>query len=219
MKLRIVFGVAMLSAILLAVAAQDGRGSLKELADALRREDEAAIARTVKEARSQLGDGAGVPEQADQFQAIPASAKRLSREEAMRVMQASYNLDPEWSGCAKHIDEVVLPGVREAFDDEATCLFLLHGNRVIAASAYNPEPGDGIHLVSGPCVLTEYRNRGIGGTLLHATLEALRAHGVPEACGQVRPGTPSAKFLCTMCGGHQVTAAILPLVAETAVAA
>lgn len=87
MKLRIVFGVAMLSAILLAVAAQDGRGSLKELADALRREDEAAIARTVKEARSQLGDGAGVPEQADQFQAIPASAKRLSREEAMRVIE------------------------------------------------------------------------------------------------------------------------------------
>ena len=87
MKLRIVFGVAMPSAILLAVAAQDGRGSLKELADALRREDEAAIARTVKEARSQLGDGAGVPEQADQFQAIPASAKRLSREEAMRVIE------------------------------------------------------------------------------------------------------------------------------------
>ena len=87
MKLRIAFGVAMLSAILLAVAAQDGRSSLKELADALRREDEAAIARTVKEARSQLGDGAGVPEQADQFQAIPASAKRLSREEAMRVIE------------------------------------------------------------------------------------------------------------------------------------
>ena len=147
----------------------------------------------------------------------PAAEQEV--EEAMRVMQASYNLDPEWSGCAKHIDEVVLPGVREAFGDEATCLFLLHGNRVIAASAYNPEPSDGIHLVSGPCVLTEYRNRGIGGTLLHATLEALRAHGVTEACGQVRPGTPSAKFLCTKFGGQQVTAAILPIVAETAVAA
>lgn len=125
-------------------------------------------------------------------------------EDALRVVQASYDLDPEWSGCAKHIDEVVLPGVRKAFEGEATCLLLLHGNRVIAASAYSPEPEDGIHLVSGPCVFIEYRNRGIGGALLGATLEALRSRGVSEALGQVRPGTPSAKYLCTKFGGQAV---------------
>ena len=125
-------------------------------------------------------------------------------EDALRVIQASYNLDPDWSGCAKHIDEVVLPGVRKVFQDEATCLFLQHGNRVIAASAYNPNPEDGIHLVTGPCVFIEYRNRGIGGALLHATLEALRERGVTEAYGQARPGTPSAKFLCSKFGGQPV---------------
>ena len=125
-------------------------------------------------------------------------------EDALRVVQASYNLDPEWSGCAKHIDDVVLPGVRRVFEKEATCLFLLHGNRVIAASAYDPEPEDGIHLVSGPCVFIEYRSRGIGGAMLHATLEALRARGATEAVGQVRPGTPSSKYLCTKFGGQQV---------------
>lgn len=152
------------------------------------------------------------------------AAGEQEMDDAVRVIQASYNLDPEWSGCAKHIDDVVLPGVRKAFEGEATCLFLLHGNRVIAASAYDPEPADGLHLVSGPCVLIEYRNRGIGGALLQATLEALRARGVSEACGQVRPGTPSAKFLCTKFGGQQVTAAPLAVTtaktaAETAVAA
>jgi len=151
------------------------------------------------------------------------AAGEQEMEDALRVIQASYNLDPEWSGCAKHIDDVVLPGVRRVFEGEATCLFLLHGNRVIAASAYDPAPADGIHLVSGPCVLIEYRNRGIGGALLQATLEALRSHGAAEACGQVRPGTPSAKFLCTKFGGQQVAAPADPVaakaVAETAVAA
>lgn len=141
-------------------------------------------------------------------------------EDAVRVVQAGYNLDPEWSGCAKHIDEVILPGVRRAFDGDPTCLFLQHGNRVIAASAYAPDPENGIHLVSGPCVLIEYRNRGLGGALLHATLEALRERGVTEACGQVRPGTPSAKFLCSKFGGRPVdVGAPAPPVAEEAAAA
>lgn len=149
----------------------------------------------------------------------PAAEQEM--DDAVRVIQASYNLDPEWSGCAKHIDEVVLPAVRKVFQGEATCLFLLHGNRVIAASAYDPEPADGIHLISGPCVLIEYRNRGIGGALLHATLESLRARGVSEAVGQTRPGTPSAKYLCRKFGGQPVSAdsASAPDTAETAVAA
>jgi len=143
-------------------------------------------------------------------------------DDALLVVQASYNLDPEWSGCAKHIDEVVLPGVRRVFQKEATCLFLQHGNRIIAASVYDPEPEDGIHLISGPCVFIEYRNRGIGGALLHATLEALRARGITEAVGQVRPGTPSAKFLCTKFGGQQTASSpsqSRPAPIETAVAA
>lgn len=141
-------------------------------------------------------------------------------EDALRVVQASYHLDPDWSGCAKHIDEVVLPGVRKAFGQDTSCLFLQHGNRIIAASAYNPAPEDGIHLVTGPCVFIEYRNRGIGGALLHATLEALREHGVTEACGQARPGTSAAKFLCTKFGGQASTApAAKPEVSETTAAA
>ena len=143
-------------------------------------------------------------------------------EDAVRVVQASYDLDPDWSGCAKHIIKTILPGLRRTFEDEATCLFVLHGNRVIAASAYDPEPADGIHLVTGSCVLIEYRNRGIGGALLHATLEALRTRGLTEAVGLARPGTPSAKFFCSKFGGQQLMAPVpivQPAGAETAVAA
>lgn len=154
------------------------------------------------------------------FTLRPAGEQEL--EDAVRVVQASYDLDPDWSGCAKHINNVILPGLRRTFEGEATCLFLLHGNRVIAVSAYDPEPADGVHLVTGPCVLIEYRNRGIGGSLLHATLEALRARGVTEAVGLVRPGTPAAKFLCRKFGGQELSTPapmVQPAGAESSVAA
>ncbi len=140
--------------------------------------------------------------------------------DALRVILSSYELDPEWSGCAAHIEECVVAGVKRAFGDEATCLFIQHGNRVIGVSAYLPEPGnDGVHLISGPCVLAEYRNRGLGAVLLAATLEALGSRGLAEAIGQVRPNTVSAKFLCSKFGGQPVAIPQIPLPIEAAVAA
>lgn len=126
---------------------------------------------------------------------------------ALRVIRSSYELDPDWSGCGRYIEDVILPGVRKTFDEGTTCLFIRHGKRVIGASAYILAPeGDGVHLVSGPCVLSEYRNRGIGVALLGATLKALQAGGAREATGFTRPNTVSAKFLYSKFGGHPVTA-------------
>jgi hypothetical protein len=128
-------------------------------------------------------------------------------EDALRVIEASYDLDPEWSGCDKYVEQIVIPGAKRALEGEGECLFVLHGNRVIAASVYNPDPGEGdIHLVGGPCVLIEYRSRGIGGSLLGATLEALRGCGLTEAVGRTRPNSPSAKFLCRKFGGQPMAA-------------
>lgn len=151
------------------------------------------------------------------------TAGEQEAEDALRVLEASYDLDPEWSGCDKYVEQTVITGAKRAFAGEGECLFVLHGNRVIAASVYNPEPGEGdVHLVSGPCVLIEYRSRGIGGSLLGATLEALRARGLSEAIGRTRPNGPSAKFLCSKFGGQPVVKAEAPAtvtVTEDAVAA
>ena len=133
------------------------------------------------------------------------TAGEQEADEALAVVQSCYNLDPEWSGCAQHTQGTVLPGVIQALAKEPTCLFVLHGNRIIAASVYDGDPPEGgVHLVSGPCVLIEYRNRGIGGALLAATLDALRAKGLPEATGRTRPNSPSAKFLYSKFGGRPV---------------
>ena len=71
-------------------------------------------------------------------------------------------------------------------------------------------------------MLIEYRNRGIGGSLLGATLDALRARGLNEALGRTRPNGPSAKFLCRKFGGQAVAPPPAPASApagEDAVAA
>lgn len=147
-------------------------------------------------------------------------AEQSELDDALSVIKASYNLDPEWSGYGKHLDEFVLPGIKRAFSDDMHCLFVFHGNRVIAASAFDPEPEGGVHLTTGPCVLVEYRNRGIGGALLGATLKALRDLGLEEAVGQTRPRTPSAKFLFTKFGGLEIPAPrAQPADADAAVAA
>lgn len=140
--------------------------------------------------------------------------------DALRVIRSSYELDHEWCGCGAHIVGSVLPGVRQAFGDEPTCLFVQHGSRVIGASAFLPEPGDdGVHLVSGPCVLIEYCNRGIGTVLLAATLEALRARGFAEAVGQTRSGSVSAKYFYKKFGGQQVFVPPVAAAMEAAAAA
>lgn len=133
------------------------------------------------------------------------TAGEQETEEAISIVQASYNLDPEWSGCAMHIKGTVLTNAMRTLAREATCLFVQHGNRVIAASVYDVEPEKGgVHLISGPCVLIEYRNRGIGGALLGATLQALRERGISRATGQTRPSSASAKYLCTKFGGNKM---------------
>ena len=155
--------------------------------------------------------------------AIPAEAGQLSKpfvlrtagpneiEEALDIVLASYNLDPEWSGCALHIKDNVLPGVKRALTKEPTCLFVQHGNRIIGASVYDCAPEENeVHLVSGACVQTEYRNRGIGGALLASTLEALKARGLTEAFGHTRPNSPSAKYLCPKFGGTKMAPVVAP---------
>lgn len=128
-------------------------------------------------------------------------------DEAVAVVQSCYNLDPEWSGCAQHTQGTVIPGVTKALAKEPTALFVLHGNRIIAVSVYDATPPDGgVNLVSGPCVLGEYRSRGFGGALLAATLGALRAEGLTEATGITRLNSASAKFLYSKFGGRPIPA-------------
>ena len=75
--------------------------------------------------------------------------------------------------------------LERAFEPEKSgiCLALRHGLRMIGASILVPDPTAGNHLTPGPCVLMEYRNRGLGTALLEESLRQLRAAGLSRAAG------------------------------------
>ena len=75
------------------------------------------------------------------------------------------------------------------------CLVLTHGTRIIAASALNVNDDAPSHLISGPCVLSEYRSRGIGTALLHESLEHLKAAGLATAFGVSKENVPASRFI------------------------
>jgi predicted acetyltransferase len=70
-----------------------------------------------------------------------------------------------------------------------------HGQRIIAASLLNMEADAETNLLSGPCVLAEYRNRGIGSALLQESLHSLAAGGLTVAYGICRDRSPVEKFV------------------------
>jgi hypothetical protein len=65
--------------------AEESKTSIAEtLTKAMASHDLAAVRAAVADARAKLGDKAGIPEVADEFRAVPAEAKMLTRDEAQR---------------------------------------------------------------------------------------------------------------------------------------
>jgi ribosomal protein S18 acetylase RimI-like enzyme len=112
------------------------------------------------------------------------------------VVRLSFSFDVAWSGSYRYWQDNLSRRIaRCASKSSVPGLVIAHGNRIIAASVLDTEADSDHHLVTGPCVLMEYRNRGIGSHLLHASLLALRQAGLPVARGYCRETSPTAKFV------------------------
>lgn len=84
------------------------------------------------------------------------------------------------------------------------CVVVQHGSRIIGASVLNPAPDAANHLLSGPSILHEYRNRGIGSALLFTSLEYLKDTGLTRAIGYARNSSTAARFIYPKFGGSTV---------------
>jgi predicted GNAT family acetyltransferase len=89
---------------------------------------------------------------------------------------------------------------------------LRHGLRIIGAAVVSQEPEAEVHLAPGPCISTEYRNRGFGTRLLEQSLAKLRDAGLKEAIGIAKENAPVTKFLYTKFNGTPSPYAPKPLV-------
>jgi predicted N-acetyltransferase YhbS len=114
------------------------------------------------------------------------------------VIASSFALDMNWSDTLKTMKDWLETKLDEVFEHKAApCLVVTHGTRVIGASTLDMSREAECHLVSGPCILNEYRNRGIGTELLFQSLSALREAGIEQARAITKSNVPVAKFVYT----------------------
>ncbi len=125
--------------------------------------------------------------------------RAATREEAdtvRHVVMSAFTLDSAWADTMLLLREWIETQLEESFSHKGVhCLVVTHGSRIIGASALDTNPAAENHLLTGPCILNEYRSRGLGSALLHQSLLALRETGVERAFGITKENVPAAKFV------------------------
>jgi hypothetical protein len=112
------------------------------------------------------------------------------------VILSAYASDPAWSDVFRDFRTTLSAQIETAFErEEIPGAVICHGQRIIAASALNTLPDSEHHLLSGPCVVMEYRNRGLGTALLAFSLGLLRSAGLTQAHGIAKHNVTAAKFI------------------------
>lgn len=128
---------------------------------------------------------------------------RREVEAVQHVIFNSFTLDSDWAESFGRIRDSLAEGVRRAFADyESPGLVLVHGPRIVGASIFTDNALAESHLISGPCILLEYRNRGLGTDMLYRSLSLLKQGGVKRATGMTRKGVPAEKFVYPKFGGE-----------------
>jgi N-acetylglutamate synthase-like GNAT family acetyltransferase len=147
---------------------------------------------------------------------IVRPATRDEAKAVNHVILTSFSLDSAWSDTLNLFRERLEMQLDLAFARESTpALVVTHGPRIIAASALNTEIDADSHLVSGPCVLSEYCNRGLGTVLLHASLRQLREAGLTKAAAITKENTTACKFVYRKFGAESASCEYSPALAET----
>jgi hypothetical protein len=129
-------------------------------------------------------------------------ATKHEKTQAWQVISSCFLLDTCWNDVLNDL----LPQIRQDFEEkfshrEIDCLVITHGNRTIGASLIKPLPEISNHLLSGPCISSEYCNRGFGSLLLKESLLAVAKHGVLNVLGITRSTSSAAKFVYPKFGG------------------
>ena len=129
-------------------------------------------------------------------------ATREEGEDVLRVLLLALSMDAAWNDFFIRAEHYLREAVGRIFNaEDPLCLVIPKGKRLLAASLLDPSAEAPFHLVSGPSVLMEYHNRGIGSRLLHASLSELRGRGLDTATGITRDKTITARHVYPKFGG------------------
>ena len=123
-------------------------------------------------------------------------------EKAVRaVVLSAFTLDSNWAFMMKMLRAQLEAALDSLFDEKSdegarpACLVITHGSRIIGASVLTTRRDAENHLLTGPCILVEYHNRGLATALLAESLLALRDAGVKTAYGMTVQNAPTGQFV------------------------
>jgi ribosomal protein S18 acetylase RimI-like enzyme len=141
-------------------------------------------------------------------------ASRADEKELRALVARSFAHDTSWGDAIHEVTGMVEGWLEQSFSPETNhiCIALRHGARMIGTAIVLPDPLAEDHLVPGPCVQMEYRNRGLGTALLGAALRRLQEGGLQRAVALARSNGPVARHLYPKFDGA-VMAGASPLLA------
>ncbi len=121
----------------------------------------------------------------------------------LKVALLALAMNTDWHDATGEVQELIEAAVKKSFssEKEPSCLVAAHGARIIATSVLDLNPEAINHLVTGPWVLSEYRNRGLGTALLWHSLERFAKVGITSVLGMTRKNSMAAKFVYPKFGG------------------
>lgn len=128
-------------------------------------------------------------------------------EDAIRkTVLSAFSMGLAWADAFRKMN----PDMIKTFDEQFPLhpehtQVVLHGTRIMGASMVTTDPDAANHLITGPCIIHEYRSRGLGSALLRASLEVLRAEGLTHAYGVTADRSVAARFVYPKFGGVMET--------------
>lgn len=123
-------------------------------------------------------------------------SEKSDEAEVQALTNRAFSFDDQWSGSFRNISEALQARIHAAFRAQPhAAIVVAHGPRLIASSCFTTDPDAENHLFSGPCVLMEYRSRGLGSALLMHTLTALQKAGLHVARAVCKENTTACKFI------------------------
>ena len=154
------------------------------------------------------------PALADRYSLRPAHREDI--EVVRHVIFSAFALDIAWGNALATVRDWLDQQIAFAFERESCpALVISHGQRIIAASTLTTEVDAETHLISGPCVLMEYHNRGLGSALLYYSLKQLKNSGLEQVSGVTKENVAVAKFLYPKFGSTNVAHDFEPRLAPT----
>ena len=132
-------------------------------------------------------------------------AEKADEEVVQKVVSSALSLETGWSDVAKAMAEPLRKKIAQCFENERLRgVVLQHGSRIIGASVLDCSAESGNHLVTGPCIINEYRSRGHGSLMLYHSLALLRETGISPVYGLTRAGTTLARFVYVKYGATSI---------------